>query len=216
MSDPSQNYQIKSAFMESALSKAYHRFGAAIFESIYSTKPVIFADDIITPREPFPLAPDQATIDAWILVNPGILQKYTDYVLTPDPISNNQLYYIVDGTWQKPFILEYMVPDATNQPSNGYVVQLKQGVGGSVPGQQISPTLGQWFCNPYIGGFFFENGFTPPDMSWGAITATVYVFVGTSTSQLIGSVGSSPDCAIHGGSYLNPVEKTMIHGGNYI
>lgn len=219
MTDPSNAFQLKSAFMESALSKSFHRDGQAIFESIYSSKPVIFADDIITPAASLPLAADQATLDAWIAVNTGILQKYTDWVLTPDAVSNNQLYYIDDGGWQRPFILEYMVPNPlTNQPSNGYVLQLKQGAGGASPGTQISPALGQWFCNPFEGGFHFEAGATPVDLGWGAITATVYVFIGTSTSELIGSIGSVPDCQIDAGGFITvPYDAfCRIDGGSFI
>jgi len=188
MTNPSDSVQIQASFMESVTSKSFHRSGQQIFESIYSSKPAIWSSEILHSFLQLPLAADQATIDAWIIANPSYLQKYENYVLTADPISNNELYYIEDaGQWIKPFILEYMVADpATNQPSNGYVMQLKQGVGGSVPGQQISPTLGRWWVSPFEGAVHFETGYTPPDMGWGDITLTVYTWIGSTVQEAIG------------------------------
>lgn len=203
MTNPSDPVQLQSAFMASSLSKSFHRSGQQLFESIYQSKPPVFASEVLAPATSLPLAADQATLDAWIIANPNILQKYTDWVLTPDAISNNQMYYIDDGGWQKPWILEYMVPDGTNQPSNGYVMQLKEGVGGASPGTQISPTLGRWWVSPFEGAVHFEVGFTPVDMGWGAITVTCYAYIGPVASTSLGAIGSTPDVKIDAGPIIS-------------
>jgi hypothetical protein len=180
MTSPSESVQTKAAFMESVLTKAFHREGQELFESIYTSKPVTWSSDVLHTDLSLPLAADQATIDTWITSNTGYLQKYEDVVLTPDSVSNNEFYYIDDGgVWVKPYVLEYMVGDPiTNQPSNGYVLQLKQGVGGASPGTQISPAAGKWWVSPFEGGIHFEKDYTPVDMGWGNITVTVYVWIG--------------------------------------
>lgn len=189
MTDPSDAYKLKTAWMHSQPMRAFHRNGAQWFESLYKSNDISFVSDILAPSTPLPTADDQTTLDTWIVTNPGILQKYTDYVLTADSVSNGELYYIVDGGWKKPIIQEHLVPKPiTNQPSNGYVIQLKQGVGGTSPGAQISPAAGRWAVLPALGGIFFENGYTPTDMNWGAITLTCYIYIGDTVDTAISTI----------------------------
>ena len=185
MSDPSQNYQIKTAWMHSQPARAFHRQGQAWFEALYKSNAVLFGQDVLIPSSSLPQVDTQAEIDIWILANPGLLKKYTDFALTSEAVSNGELWYINDSGWKKPIIQEHLVPKSvTNQPSNGYVIQLKQGVGGSSPGTQISPAEGRWAVLPSLG-IFFENGYTPVDMGWGAITVTCYVYIGDTVQQVL-------------------------------
>lgn len=195
MANPSDPTQIKTGFFHAGPQRSFHRQGQAVYESNYPSMGVVKGNYVLAPATPLPFAADQATLDAWIIANPGILRKYTSYLLTADPISNNELYFINDlgnGGRQYPFIQEQLMVDpATNQPANGYVVQLFQGAGGTSPGTQIGPSAGRWWISPDEGFFHFENGFTPVDMVWGAVSATVYVYIGDTVDTAISSVAGA-------------------------
>lgn len=182
MANPSSQFQQLTGFMHAGPQRVFHRNGQQVFESIYRSDAIIFAQDILQPSAALPRFQTQADIDDWSTNNPGILRKYTEVELTPDPASNNELYYIVDDDQiQRPVIQEQFVADPfTLQPSNGYVVQLFRGDDAPInPGQQISPSEGVWFVKPDQGFFHFQSGETPLDMGWGSIKATCYVYVGS-------------------------------------
>ena len=198
--NPSDPTMIKGSFFHTA-QRLHHRSGMQIYESAKPSLGVVKGEYVLTPSTPLPYADLEATLDSWITLNPGILRKYTTYVLFADVISNGELYYIDDpgnGGRQFPIIQEQLMVNPLNeQPANAYVVKLFQGVGGTSPGAQISPTAGRWWVSPDQGAINFEVGYDPVTMGWGAISVTCYIYIGdTVETALSGTVGAS--AILHG------------------
>lgn len=194
MANPGESFQRLTGFMHAGPQRVYHRDGQQVFESIFRSDSIIFGTDILQPYASLPRFQTQAEIDVWIANNPGILRKFTNFELTPDPASNNELYYLVDsGQIQRPIIQEQFVADPfTLQPSNGYVVQLFRGDDAAVkPGAQISPSEGVWFVKPDQGFFHFQKGYTPNDLGWGTVKATCYVYVGDRLIDILPAGGQT-------------------------
>jgi len=203
MALPSDPTMLRTSFFHAGGQRSFHRDGQQIYESYFPSLGVIWAEQVKVPSVPLPLNTiSQAQVDAWITTNPGILRKYNMWPLTPDPVSNNQTYYIVDvpnGGVQKPIVQEQLLTDpATAQPSGGFAVLLFQGVGGATPGAPISPTAGRWFVSPDEGFVHFEVGFTPVDMGWGIPEIICYVYIGDTLEDIV-TPGST------GGGYCAPL-----------
>ncbi|MFW6377065.1 MAG: hypothetical protein ACOCZ5_00320 [bacterium] len=95
--------------------------------------------------------------------------------LSPIPFSNNQAYYLLDGSeFVRPWISPTDIPDpTTNEPSLGYTLRLYD-----EDDNLISGTLGNWEVNYYAGIIHFQPGSTPTDMGWGDIKASFFEYTG--------------------------------------
>ena len=182
MTLPSDNKQLRTAFFHAASQKAHTRGGQAVFESKMPSLGVVPGEYVLTQLSECPYAADEATIDAWIVANPGILKKWDKYSLTAEPTSNGEAWFIESASERQRFIIpEYlMINPATGQISNGYVVKLWR-----EDNTQISPTQGQWFYQPDEGLVICESGSTPVDMGWGNIKITCYTYIGRTIASTI-------------------------------
>ena len=162
------------------------------------------------------------------VANPTIIEDRT-IRLTLDLTSNNRAYF-ARSTYNdhtSDMLINWIQPSLIRtggSASAGYIIRLYHGDPAGA-GVEITTAYLATAGDP-TWSFSYSAGIIKISTDQSAAYRTFYDtnglwiqgfrYIGTTATTALGSMGSSPDCAIHGGSYLNPVEKTMIHGGSYI
>jgi len=187
----SDNKKINSAFFH-FLSKTQTEITQNPYESIFKSGHSIYSKDVFAEEIPYANTEIQADIN--VTNNPQLLKKYTQITLTAVPGSNSQSWYLNDGgAYIRPFILPTDVLDTSGNPSYGYELKLyKQ------DGTRIFPTQGNWNIDSYSGLILFEPGYTPSDLGYGNIKATLYVCVGQTLKEALAGI-------VGGTTFQNPV-----------
>jgi len=174
MADPditTRNTRVTGFFH--ALSKVFTEDTQRVWSSLYKSSHTVRGSEVWV--DPVNYAVNAAAADAEAAANPAVT-KYTVADLTEIPGSNQQAWYLdVAGTFIRPWIAPTDIPNSiTNDPSYGYQISLWQGDGVTL----ITPTEGSWEIDYYAGIIRFFPTFTPADLGWGAIKATLYVYTG--------------------------------------
>lgn len=131
------------------------------------------------------------------------------------------------ATFIRPWISPVDVPDSvTNEPSNGYSLRLFRGddATSGTPGSEIYLTIGAWSVDYYAGIIHFAEGYTPSDLGWGTIKATIFYYSGdlginynssvlfnSGTSELIFNSGETNQTIIDLSSLDNSDAFTLSH-----
>lgn len=188
MANPSDTTQIHYSFFH-ANSTTQITDNQYVFNSIIDSGHVIFPKHILLNNLPW--CEHDYEIDKWIIDNPGILKKYDNFNLTEVPGSNQESFYINDnGTWVRPIILNHLVPHpVTNFPADGYLIHLYDSTG-----NEIFPTSGVWWVDPYQGIIKFGSNNTPFIMNYSLpLKISCYVYIGTTLKDGLdsGNIGGS-------------------------
>lgn len=171
MAQFSDTRKLQHGFFHS-LSKASTEATQSPYESVYKSGHSIYPQDVFTDTIGF--AEDEAAADLFVLNNPTIIRKYTQFTLTSVAGSNNQAYSLIDsGQHIRPFITPVDIVSSTGNLSFGYDIRIYKQNGDLIP-----PTLGAWNVDPYSGLILFDTGYTPVDLGWGDISITCYVYIG--------------------------------------
>jgi len=182
VANPSLSTERKNGYFHS-LSKVLTNESQYSFESKYKSSHTIKYSEVWADSISYCQTSDE--VDAFILDNPNIIKKYSEFLLSEVPGSNGQSWYINDNDkFIRPFISPVDVPDSTtNLPSIGFEVQLF-----SESGNRISPTAGVWYVDYYAGIIHFENGYTPQSMGYGKPKITVYNYIGNYLSDILDKI----------------------------
>lgn len=166
-----------------ALGKVMTENTQAVYESPYKSShnvrlSEIWSDDIAFANDYAEAVAESVSNDAVTL--------FEQEELTQMFGSNGQAYNLYSGsTFIRPWISPVDIPDTTtNLPSNGYSVRLFDS-----SNAEIYLTVGAWSVDYYAGIIHFSEGYTPADLGYGAIKATVFQYSG----QFGAATGSTSD-----------------------
>jgi len=189
--------------------------------------PIIDPVGIWTDFDSIPGAATPVIAAANAVANPTIMEDRT-IRLTLDITSNNRAYLArtTFGDHSSEMLNNWIQPSLIRtggSASAGYIIRFYHG-DPSGAGVEITTAYLATAGDP-TWSFSYSAGIIKISTDQSAAYRTFYDtnglwiqgfrYIGT-TGGGAGGIGSFPDVLIHGGSYINPVEKTMIHGGSYI
>ena len=192
MGRPSSTLQASYGFFHSNESTLIEE-SQTTYQSQYKSGHIIFPKDILL--DPLDYCSTADDVDAFIVNNPGVLQRYASFSLTEVPGSNGQSWYINDnGKWMKPIITPNISPHPeTNLPSYGFAFNLYK-----ESGALIFPFSGVWWIDAYQGIVKFEKGNTPNDLGYGIPKISCYVYTGQTLEKRLSNnfVYQSPTASV--------------------
>lgn len=171
MGSLSTNEQRKISYFH-ALAKVMTENTQAVYESKYKSSHNIRLNEVWSDDIGYAFRPADAQAEA---SSNSAVTYYDKITLTEIPGSNGQAYYFNSGgTFMRPWIAPTDVPHSiTNEPSYGYRLQLfKQN------DDPIYPTNGAWSVDYYASIIHFGIGYTPSDLGWGNIKASLFHYSG--------------------------------------
>lgn len=183
MGSLSQTEQRKLAYFH-ALSKSMTENTQEVYESRYKSSHNIRLNEVWSDDISFANTYNDAVNES--MVNDAVtLNEMVELSMIPG--SNGQSYaYISGGTFDslgnvtpggvfiRPWVAPTDIPDPiSNLPSNGYQVRLFR-----QDDSEIFLTTGAWSVDYYTGIIHFAEDYTPDDLGWGDIKATIFHYSG--------------------------------------
>ena len=168
-----------------ALGKVMLENTQAVYESQYKSSHnvrlnEVWSDDIAYANDYTDAVAEATSNSAVTLIYQGDLTQIFG--------SNRQSYNFFSGaTFIRPWVSPVDIPHlTTNLPSNGYAVKLFRG-----DYTEIYLTEGAWTVDYYAGIIHFAENYTPSDLGWGSIKATIFQYTGN-----FGASGGTSDPSV--------------------
>ena len=176
MTAPSTTLQIAASFFHENSKQHVRASHQYLYNSPYRGGHVTQATDVLA--SDIPWFSDFNDLDSWISDNPGIIQKYTQFPISPIPGMNNESWRVMDNsTWMRPIIVPEMIPQVgTGLRASAYQYYLYPDSDLVDP---IALSTGTWWVEPFSGVIRFDSTQRPQDLGWGTPLLTCYVYVGS-------------------------------------